>query len=272
MGRLSQHARLFLSRRVPPPSRPAATHLRSEPEVPWSAVEERLVASGKLFYCICFSHRSGSTLLCNDMRQWGFGAPHEHFQFPVAPVLEGPLWDHLARMAEQWDGDFIGVKIGWYQATEVTSRLRVEGYESIGFHLGNIFPGLRYIHIVRRDKIGQAISAWRAETSGTWHRPTRSDADPGRPPYDFDAIRLRLQRLVAEDWLWQWHFEHYGITPLTIYYEDYVQDRPGHLARIAEHLDVTVAPVPLVDRTEVMRDEWTDQIAERVIADLHRPF
>jgi LPS sulfotransferase NodH len=266
--------RLLRRRRVRRASEDPAP--RPDPEVswahvPWADVQKRLVASGKQFYCICFSVRSGSSLLCEDMTQWGFGAPREHFQFPEFPVLEGPLWDHLGRLAEQWDGDFMALKISWYQATEITNRIRSEGFDSVGFDLGNVFPGLRYIHIVRRDKIRQAISTWRAQTSGTWHWPVGSDADPGQVPYDFEAINHQLRFVIAEDWQWQMHFERYGITPLTVYYEDYILDRPGHLQRIADFLGVPGTPAPLVDRIQVMRDDWTELIAERLIADLHRP-
>jgi LPS sulfotransferase NodH len=206
------------------------------------------------------------------MTQWGFGAPQEHYQFPDYPVLAGPLWDHLCELAEQWAGDFIGLKISWYQATQVTVRLHREGFDSIGFDLRRVFPGLRYIHIVRRDKISQAVSAWRAQTSNTWHVPIGTQLDPGRPPYDFEAIRLQLQRVLLEDWLWELHLERFQIPALTVYYEEYVKDRPGHLQRIADHLGVAVSPRPLEERLHIMRDEWTDQIVARFTADLHRPF
>jgi LPS sulfotransferase NodH len=238
----------------------------------WAAVRERLVTSGKRFYCICFSIRSGSSLLCEDMTQWGFGAPQELFQFPEYPILGEPLSDHLCRLAEQWAGDFLGLKISWYQAAEVTTRLHREGFDSVGSDLRQVFPGLRYIHIVRRDKIAQAVSAWRAQTSGTWHWPIGEQLDPGHPPYDFDAIKLQLQRVLLEDWLWQFHFERFRIPALTVYYEDYVKDRPEHLQRIAGHLGVQVSRRPLEERLHVMRDEWTDQIVAGFTADLHCPF
>jgi LPS sulfotransferase NodH len=259
--------------RLLPRRRPAPVSVAPSPQypyVPWAEVQQRLIASGKRFYCICFSIRSGSSLLCDDMTQWGLGAPQEHFQFPDFPVLEGPLWDHLGRLAELWDGDFFALKISWFQAAELTSRLHSDGYESLGFDLGNIFPGLRYIHIVRRDKLRQAISAWRARSSGAWHWPTAAEVDRGNPPYDFASIKGLLMGMITEDWEWGYHFQYYGITPLTVYYEDYIEDRPGYLYRIADFLGVAAAPTPLVDNMQVMRDEWTEQIVERFVTDLHR--
>jgi LPS sulfotransferase NodH len=231
-----------------------------------------LVESGKHFYCVPFSIRSGSTLLCDDLAQWGFGAPGEWFQFPEYPILTGPLSVHLVRMAEDWDGDFIGLKISWYQASAITERLHAEGHTSIGFDFRNIFPGLHYIHIVRRDKISQAVSAWRAKVSSTWHWPVGADIEPSHPEYDFAAIHTELAAIVEQDWLWASHFEQYGISPFTVYYEDYVQDRPGYLQQIGEYMGVEGSPVPLEDRLRIMRDKWTDEIVARVTADLHRPW
>jgi hypothetical protein len=133
-----------------------------------------------------------------------------------------------------------------------------------------IFPDLKYIHIVRHDKLGQAISAWRAEQSGTWHWPAGTAPDRGRPPYDFEAIKWRLQKVLADDWLWQSHFQEVGIQPLTVDYEHYVQDRAGQLTRVIGFLGSSHAASPLEERLHVMRDDWTSQIAMRFRADLYR--
>src|SRR6202034_902254 len=111
--------------------------------------------------------------------------------------------------------------------------------------------------------------AWRAQASGIWHRPIGDQTDRGHPPYDFGTIKSQLLQILGEDWLWQHHFERFGILPLTVCYEDYVVDRPGHLQRIADHLGVEGPPSPLADRIQVMRDEWSTEIVERFTADLH---
>jgi LPS sulfotransferase NodH len=241
------------------------------PRTSWDPIWERLVESGKRFYCICFSIRSGSSVLCEDLTQLGLGAPMEQFQFPDYPVLEGPLWQHLIRLSA-WAGDFFGFKISWYQATELTSRLHAEGHGSVEFDLRNVFPDLRHIWMYRRDKIGQAVSAWRAQRSGNWHWQVHTNVDAGRPQYDFEAIRTQFLQLIAEDWLWQFHFEQLQIAPLVVCYEDYINDRVGHLQRIGDYLGVRVSPSPLEDRLRVMRDDWTEEIVERFTVDLHRPF
>jgi trehalose 2-sulfotransferase len=229
-----------------------------------------LAETRKRFYCICFSIRSGSTLLCDDLTQWQVGAPTEWFHVGDPFLAEVHLPDHLVALAQTLPLDCFGFKISWDQAYELTRLLREDGDQSVRFDLRTVFPDLRYIHVVRRDKIGQAISQWRAQLSGTWHVPVGTDASPGYPEYDFEAIKPHLQQTLAEDWLWQSHFEQAGIQPLTITYEDYVNDRVGHLNRIVDFLGVSSSPSPLADRLRIMRDGWTEGIAERFQADLYK--
>jgi LPS sulfotransferase NodH len=54
-------------------------------------------------------------------------------------------------------------------------------------------------------------------------------------------------------------------------YEEYVTDRAGHLDRIADYLGVPRPMVPLGDRLQVMRDDWSDEIIGRFVSDLGRP-
>ena len=259
--------------------RSGATRQGGEPQkapaLARTVISDRLARTGKRFYCICFSARSGSTLLCEDIAQQGLGAPTEHFQFPARPVLDQPLADYLVKLVADSPGEYFGLKVAWQQVYELTRRLRDEGDLAVSFDLRSIFPDPKYIHIVRADKIRQAISSWRALSSETWHWPAGSTVNPGRPEYDFEAVKAHFVQFIAEDWLWKAHFEQHAIEPLVVQYEQYAKDRDRHLRRIAEHLGGPVPQISPQDRLHVMRDEWTEQIVDQVTADLeapHQPF
>jgi LPS sulfotransferase NodH len=234
-------------------------------------IGERLASTGKRFYCVCFSIRSGSTLLCHDLAQWGLGAPTEYFQFPVAPVPDGPLSDYLVKLVEQTPGECFAIKMAWEQVYQLTDRLRSEGDSSVRFDLGTVFPDVRYVHIVRMDKIAQAVSAWRAASSQTWHWPVGTDVDPGRPRYNFEEIKYFLLQIIAEDWLWRSYFSDLGVHPLTVNYEDYLVERTTYLDRINGLLGGIGSPTELKDQLQVMRDDWTESVVDLVRADLQAP-
>jgi LPS sulfotransferase NodH len=234
-------------------------------------IRDRLAATGKRFYCICFTIRSGSSLLCEDLSQWGVGAPTEHFQFPDSPVLDVPLADHLVRIVEETRGEWFGTKMAWEQTYQLTSRLRAQGDDQVGFDLASVYPDVRFVHIVRRDKVGQAVSGWRAQASGTWHWPAGSTVDPGRPPYEYERIKERLLQALVEDWLWDDHLSGSPAPAMTVHYEDYVADRAGHLEAICSFLEADPVRTSLEERINVMRDGWTAEMVERTRSDLNAP-
>jgi LPS sulfotransferase NodH len=230
---------------------------------------ERLATLGKRFYCICFAIRSGSSLLCDDLSQWRVGAPTEYFQFPNPALENVRLADYVVDLAAGAPGDYFGFKIAWDQAYDLVKQLRQEGDESVRFDLRTIFPDLKYIHIVRQDKLGQAISAWRAEDSGTWHWRQGTSPVRGCPSYNFEGVQWHLQKVLADDWLWKSHFQEYGIQPFTVDYEDYIQDRVGQLSHIVEFLGGSYTTSPLEERLRVMRDDWTSQTSTKFRTDLY---
>ena len=178
---------------------------------------------------------------------------------------------------ERWrddPGQVFGFKISWEQAHILCCRLRAEGVgdSSDAFDLRSIFPDLRFVHVLRKDKVAQAISAWRAYASGIWHKSaTEADIDAGHFDYDFAAIREQLLQVLADDWVWSDHFESLEISRLQVLYEEYVKDRTTTLRSLARFLDVQPAETELVDHLALMRDEWSSEMIKMTWADLHAP-
>jgi trehalose 2-sulfotransferase len=233
------------------------------------SLRDRLERTGKRFYCICFSLRSGSTLLCEDLTQWSLGSPTEFFQLVGDPVEGVSVADYVFETVAATPGSYFGFKITWDQAFTLTERLRAEGEKDATLDLRSIFPGLRSIHVVRSDKVAQAVSIWRAVNSGAWHWPVGQTIDKGTPQYDFEAIRGYLVQAVAEDWLWRSHFTRLSISHMQVPYELYIERRLKTLRTVTGFLGAKPARARLVDRLHVMRDEWSEEIVARVWSDLY---
>ncbi len=234
-------------------------------------IRERLAASGKAFYCVCFVGRSGSALLCDDLSQWRVGSPEGYFHFsPLRPDVPN-LTEYLLRLVDEAPGGIFGFKISRAEMYPLTQRLRTEGENEVTYDLRTIFPNLLYIYLIRKNKIEQAVSLWRAYTSEVWHIDVGSTEAAGRPEYNFDELQTCFLKVIAEDWLWQDHFAQLNINPFVLYYEDYVRDRVTHLSQIAHYLGSTAPPTPLADRLTVTRDDWTARMVSRFAADLEVP-
>jgi trehalose 2-sulfotransferase len=231
-------------------------------------LRDLLLDTGKRFYCVCFTCRSGSTSLANDLVHCGLGEPFEHFQEPRLRN-DRPLARTICELVEASDSSVFGFKIALNQIHSLTTRLRREGDLSATSDLRTIFPGLRFVSVHRTDKVAQAVSYWRAVMTDQWHVESRAPVRLGRPEYDFDAIKEVLLAVVTEDWLWDAYFSANGIQCHQVVYEEYLQDRVSTLATLLDFLGVERPPViPVLDVINIMRDDWTEHLVERVWDDL----
>lgn len=163
--------------------------------------------------------------------------------------------DLLWTVLEAVQSPFFGFKIDWYQLTFLRQAfLELHGFDT-GPLLHHLFPGIKWIHLTRVDKISQAISAWRAMQTGVWHMSIAAE-QPSWPAFDFEGIRQEYFSVCAEENLWQLLFESSLVLPLDIAYEAYLGNRGQVISSICSWLgapdgdrDDDVLPI------RVMRDE-----------------
>ena len=86
--------------------------------------------------------------------------------------------------------------------------------------LNAIFPDLHYIFLIRRNKVRQAVSWWKAIQTGVWSSEQQSQRQ--EPEYKFEAIDHLVQEIVLREAGWQEYFMEAGITPLSLTYEEVV--------------------------------------------------
>jgi LPS sulfotransferase NodH len=126
-------------------------------------------------YAIFALMRTGSGLLCADLRQRGLGVPHEYFQSAIMPQMAQRLGvlDPDGRIAlprfmtalsakRTTPNGIFGIKI---QAAQL-SRI-VNGNAELGGRL--LAEHDKIVLLRRRDTLMQAISLMRSLTHGRWH-------------------------------------------------------------------------------------------------------
>jgi len=94
-----------------------------------------------------------------------------------------------------------------------------------------LFPGARYVRIVRDDLDRQAVSLWIAMRTGVWSERVGSpEAERRRVPYTFSRIRDERELIARSETLWTEMFASAGIEPFVVRYEE-----------LAAHYETTVA-------------------------------
>ncbi|MCR8658702.1 Stf0 family sulfotransferase [Paenibacillus endoradicis] len=220
-----------------------------------------------LSYTIWFSQRTGSTLLNLALASTGVaGNPAEWITSRDPNAITKEDIESIWSYGSTSNGVF-GMKTclspNWitglrklYELPETTTLAEV---------WRTAFPNSnKHIWMTRRNKIRLAVSWWRAIVSGEWHRqygekPQEHDiADQ----YNFDAINHLLAEAAFREAGMEQFFSEEGIVPLTIVYEDFIQDYEGTVLGVLEYLDISTDNVVV---TPPSLDKLADDVAEEWI-------
>ncbi|WP_165423593.1 Stf0 family sulfotransferase [Ktedonosporobacter rubrisoli] len=241
-------------------------------------------------YIICATQRSGSTLLCEALKNTNLaGYPEEYFDalkstgVPRRPleyfseILDEELiaifkgrerpdeeqrqpppgmsyqdyLEHAIKISTSPNGVF-GTKVMWGYFPDFISKLRdIPQYQELPTTtlLSTIFPDPHYIYVTRRDKIGQAISLWKALQTWVWRKEdVTNNIGPTRHLYfHFRAIDHLVQLIEQYEESWQQFFAEHDIQPFTIVYEELVETYEATLRAVLRELNIAV-PANLIVR------------------------
>ncbi|MXP47944.1 hypothetical protein GRI43_11165 [Altererythrobacter luteolus] len=212
---------------------------------------------------IASTQRSGSSLLGHTLRDTGgFGVPLEYFnvqnldywrqRFSFSSINE--LLDHIERVRTSSNGIF-AIKSHYFQLRNFGSisdlRLRYED--------------CRFIRIVRRDMLAQAISRTVAQQTGVW---IAGQARSGEPHYDFKQIVDNLQTLSRQHEQWSLALAATGTPFLEVAHEDLIADPTAQVLRISEFCSVDPQSIlmpstpPIEAQENPRKSEWTERFVD----------
>jgi LPS sulfotransferase NodH len=185
-------------------------------------------------YLICATPRSGSSLLCEALRNTGLaGKPDEYF---------GPM--HVNRWNEKWqtnsakeyldraitysgrDNGVVGLKVMRLYWQNFISHLQEAGNlpKSTDFDILNqSFPGLQFIFITRRDKVRQGISWMKFLQGAAWHWVEDEPQVVENLEYRPEVIKDFITQTAIHESAWLAFFRQNNIDPFIVVYEDFVK-------------------------------------------------
>ena len=242
---------------------------------------QEVILKPGLSYTIWFSQRTGSTLLCKALESTGIaGNPNEWlYTHDEVDFLEhygsssyAELQEHLWNLASTPNG-VLGLKFSLCEPyfSKVLEVLRQfpgcpQEDRTRAAIWGHAFPNSRHIFMTRRNKVRLAISWWKAIQTQEWHRKRGSLAQSKDlvDTYSFDAINHLYNESSMREAGIQEFFTEGGIVPLTVVYEDFIQEYKGTVKRILEYLelDPTLAAVAS-PHYEQLADDLTEAWVER---------
>jgi len=243
-------------------------------------------------YRIWFSQRNGSTLLCEGLAQTGVaGIPLELFNIGPNETLQQKygVTDYDALLQKLWQlgstsNGVFGIKqarthhvinelIALKKASSQTAFSEAELWDEM-------FPNCKHIFLTRRNKVRQAVSWWKAIQDGKWHlRPGETHQNSEafyEEKYNFDALlHLWKETMLRECWI-QEYFTQQNIQPMTLVYEDFIQNFPETLNQILDFLEidstgVKIDVMPLAKTSSSRSEEWVQRFRKDLQKGWERP-
>jgi len=184
-------------------------------------IRERLVENYPLIkipeksYLILMSPRSGSTLLCAHLEEIGFGRPTEGFHFSNRALKErfgdnidfSNAYDHtVAAFNYGTNNGVFGLKFSWVEF-EIFLRKATQLLGDDVKYLSDIdildifFPEVKFVRLIRRDKVKQAVSFAKAMQTGIWNERVGTAEDYKQyvipPHYNQTHIEALFDNLLA---------------------------------------------------------------------------
>lgn len=219
-------------------------------------------------YIIAATPRTGSNLLCGLLiRTQVAGNPQEVFDPGTEAKWRAETgvsmdegYGRFVEGAKRYGtrGDVYGMKIHWMHVAALAHNVGFRGRpEDVLEHL---FPGALFVNIVRRDRLGQALSWFRAsETNEWWRWEGAPHVEP--PRLDSDRVRALMVEIDRQQSEWLRYFHERGITALTVEYEELVSDRSGQLGRVLAFLGKD--PAAAAEIPDPRRIRQADDVTER---------
>jgi len=239
-------------------------------------------------YRIWMSQRNGSTLLCKGLESTGIaGKPGEFFNLSANTLCEEyQLEGYEALRAKLWSlgttsNGVFGIKHSYmnYRYDAIIQEIaNLRGYPQtdkidVQELFSDIFPNCKHIFLTRRNKIRQAVSWWKAINDQVWHleqgKTHQNDPAFYEEKYDFDALSHLFKEAVLRECSIQSYFTKYKIQPLTLVYEDFIQDFEGTIRLIVEYLEIEASAIDIApfyyERTATEQSEqWVQQFREEL--------
>ena len=171
---------------------------------------------------------------------------------PSPLPIQSNYADYLAHVLEAGttpNGVF-GAKVMWGYLGDFISFLRdIPAYHEMPVPdlLSTIFPNLHYIQVVRRDKVSQAVSLWKAIQTGTWREDEERAGTNGgghqkrELQFHFEPIDHLVQQIKEHELAWEHFFNEAGVKPYRVVYEDLVKNYEATALNILNYLGMSLS-------------------------------
>jgi LPS sulfotransferase NodH len=170
--------------------------------------------------------------------------------------------------AKTTSNEVFGFKLMSWYLDDFLFRLRGAGVFGEGTSdldlLQNAFPRLRFVHVVRRHKLRQALSTARALQTGLW-KVQKGKTPVREPQFDPELIEQCLKEAERQEELWQSFFQRIGVAPFHVEYERLCEDYEATIRAVLDFLRISlprnarIGPAQTVRQADEISRIWEER-------------
>ena len=236
-------------------------------------------------YVVCTIPRSGSNLLTDGLRDTRRAGMPKQFFLPKAepryaaelginPVADYADYVRSIVNTKATHNEVFGFKLmSWYLGDFLAGLRESQGFGNSTTSdmelLRTAFPRLRFLRIVRRHKLRQALSTARALQTGLW-KVQKGKNILREPEFDPDLIEQSLHEAKRQEKIWDDFFRRIEIKPFKVEYENLCQNYERTIQAVLSFLriklpaGVRVGPPVTTRQADEISRMWEERfLAER---------
>ncbi|SDE60132.1 LPS sulfotransferase NodH [Kordiimonas lacus] len=237
---------------------------------------------------ICSTMRSGSTMICEDMRNTrSLGTARELFMNWRPGKAD--KYKELEKLFEEevTENGVFSVKVmsRYLPHTEAALQGTREDRPEEGLfpYFHDVFKDATWVYLKRNDILGQAISRYISNKTGVYHNfddgrhsksktvlKAKGESYSDDLDYKFLPINKGVQNIAREQVLWEHFFTTQGIEPVRLTYEDCVEDHHTYLQAIANVAGIKLEKMPAERTIKRLPNKRNDELREEYCRDLAR--
>lgn len=204
----------------------------------------------KVAYAIISTPRSGSTFLCETLTSTKIaGFPDEHLRTSSEILSQYCQFDcgrylRILMTHETTNNGVFGTKL-------ISHFLA--GHLKSSFEITPLIQEFKYIYLVRKDRIAQAVSLFLASKTKVWHLYSGKQSKEYQDKLkqvsiedeDLEKVDRIYQNLLEQEQYLEEFFKENQISPLTIEYEKFVLFPEEYLNKIIKYLKISDLEQPI---------------------------
>jgi len=231
-------------------------------------------------YVVCAIPRSGSNLLTDGLhatrragrpKQFFLRASVAHFAALHRLNSAGDFAAYIRDItkATATSNEVFGFKLMSWYLDDFLGRLReTRVFGGVGTSdldlLQNAFPRLQFVHIVRKNKLRQALSKARAVQTNLW-KVQNGKTTQAIPQFDANLIEQCLKESEQQEEIWECFFQRVSVEPFRVEYETLCADYEGIIRTVLGFLKISLprririgSPVTIKQSDQISR-AWEER-------------